>query len=54
MLAQGTRQRKEPGFGVWWGQRGKRDEKESDERNSESEVEPEGKRALSLGVWVRI
>ena len=47
MLTKGIRQRTEPGFGVLWG---KRDEEENDERNTESKIEPEGKR----GVWVRI
>ena len=54
VLTKGIRQRKEPGFGVLWWQRGKRGEEESDERNTESKIEPEGKRVLSLGVWVRI
>jgi len=45
---KGAGQAQKPGLGVLWGERGERDEEKSDERDSDGEVEPEGKRIRSL------
>lgn len=44
MLAEVCGEAEEPGFGVLWGEGRERDEKEGDERDAQSEVEPENER----------